>query len=159
MPYFGQVRVEGDEQLIRKLEWAERKKITEDAINEYSEWLKEEELAKYPQQRRVTRRAAYGGSFFSERQRRWFFAALRSGELELPYSRTDTLRNSWELRPLSTENVMIENTAPYGIYVIDDVYQSRMARAIGWETVSERIQKTAHVFAKYLHFALLKHFR
>ncbi len=67
MPYFANVRVEGDEQLIRKLEWAERKKITEDAIKEYSEWLKEEELAKYPQQRRVSRRSAYGVTFFSEK--------------------------------------------------------------------------------------------
>ncbi len=36
-------------------------------------------LREYPPQKSITRKAAYGVSFFSDKQRRFFFAALKSG--------------------------------------------------------------------------------
>lgn len=48
-----------------------------------------------PPYKYVSRKAAYGRSFFSDKQRRYFFAALKDGRIDTPYRRTGTLRGSW----------------------------------------------------------------
>ena len=53
-----------------------------DAANEYLLNV----LKAYPPQRSITRKEAYGVSFFTEKQRRWFFANLDN--LQIPYHRT-----------------------------------------------------------------------
>lgn len=96
-------------------------------------------LQEQPSYRYVSRREAYPevDGWFSERQRRWFFAALNSGELQLPYRRTQTLRNNWQ-RIGSGANQIIVNETPYGGFVFGDSQgqgQSRMSALIGWKTL------------------------
>ena len=43
-------------------------------------------LRSYPPQNYVTRKAAYGQTFFSDKQRRWFFAALEAENYRYPAS-------------------------------------------------------------------------
>lgn len=94
----------------------------------------------YPPEKRVTRRQAYGVTFFTAKQRRWFWAALNSGELELPYRRTNTLRDSWNISG-GNDRVMVTNTADYFKFVHERGRQSRMMTIIGWKTVSYWLQK------------------
>ena len=99
------------------------------------------ELQKYPPVRRVTRKQAYGVTFFSDRQRRWFFANLNSGDLKLPYRRTGQYRQGWKVMPFGQSNYIVVNDSPIGKYLQDSETQSRMARLIGWETWQMILQR------------------
>ncbi len=101
----------------------------------------------------MSRAAAYGTAFFSERQRRWFFAALKSGELQLPYSRTNALADSWRVEGLTSDHVRLLNEAPYAGYMIEQTRQSRMARLIGWKTTQQVIALHRRKFAQFFHEA------
>lgn len=95
-------------------------------------------LKHYPAYKYVSRRTAYGKPFFTERQRRWFFWALGSGNLKLPYTRTMTLKNGWQ-KTGNKWNPVIRNTVPYAHHVMSDDKQSRMSKKIGWRTISNNI--------------------
>lgn len=106
-------------------------------------------LQTYPPQKSVSRAEAYPevGGWFSKKQRRWFFAALNSGELQLPYQRTQTLRNNWQRIGQGASQIIVNET-DYGTFVFGDsagAGQSRMSSLIGWKTlpsiVAERQQR------------------
>lgn len=97
-------------------------------------------LRLYPPYKYVSRRAAYGQTFFSDRQRRWFFAALRDGQLEIPYKRTQALSRGWRKLGQGT-NLMIVNEAAHAGYVMGDGTQSRHAAAIGWKTTAQIVEE------------------
>ena len=92
-------------------------------------------LKLYPPQKSVSRRQAYGVTFFTEKQRRWFFASLKDGSLEIPYRRTQTLANGWK-QVGSGESSIIANETPYAALVMGAGEQSRHAVAIGWKDVN-----------------------
>lgn len=103
----------------------------------------------YPNYKYVSRQSAYGRTFFTDRQRKWFFAALNSGELQLPYRRSKELGQSFKVTRMGDNGLSISNTAPYARYVIGDVTQSRHAAKIGWKTLSAWVQsKTAEINAR-----------
>jgi len=56
--------------------------------------------------------------FVSDKQRRWFFAALRKGEVQVPYRRTGLLGKSWTTEVNISENeltgIVGNNTAYAG---------------------------------------------
>ena len=100
-------------------------------------------LKLYPQQRRVSRARAYpdapaGPGWFSEKQRRWFFANL--GDLQIPYRRTQQYAEGWK-KLGSGANMLVVNEAPHAIYMQDDRLQSRMAKLGGWVKLSEFIKQ------------------
>jgi len=99
------------------------------------------ELQEYePPNRFVTRKAAYGKSFFTRRQQKWFFWALRTGRIRVPYVRTHELRRSWRLHGKG-ESVYIQNDRSGVPYVMGDIGQSRHERMVGWETVGQFVEK------------------
>lgn len=113
-----------------------------EAVQQIADYLIGDErhgLKHYPAYRYVSRRQAYGRVFFSERQRRWFFAALNSGELHIPYRRTFALRQAWE-KGDDRWRPVIRNPLPYAPHVMDDERQSRMSRKMGWRTVGKVIE-------------------
>jgi hypothetical protein len=91
-------------------------------------------LQHYPEYKYVSRQEAYGKTFFSERQRRWFWAALHSGELQIPYRRTRTLRNAWEIMSLGSD-VLLVNETDYAPHVQQRLTQSRMMLLRNWQPV------------------------
>jgi hypothetical protein len=95
------------------------------------------QLRKYPPYQYVSRRRAYGKPFQSDRQRRWFFAALRSGELTLPYQRTNRLKQGWKLTRFGANDQLLTNEVPYARFVQQSP-QARMMTYIGWRT-QERV--------------------
>lgn len=87
-------------------------------------------LRQYPPQKRVT--IAQAGGWKSDKQRRWFFAALRRGEIQVPYHRTQQLADGWKILGYGKSS-FIANETSYAKYVMGDGDQSRMHELIGWQ--------------------------
>ena len=92
-----------------------------------------------PPQKSVSRADAYpdapaGPGWFSEKQRRWFFWALNSGELQIPYRRTQAIAQGWQILG-SGKNTIIVNEAPGVVFVHDDNLQSRHEAMVGWKKI------------------------
>lgn len=140
MPDFLNVTVTGMEDMGDRLTRFEEQ-VVSPALTRICDMLVDE-YKKYPDEKRVTRKQAFGGNgFFSDKQRRWFFANLRSGELELPYNRTRRFERSWNVSSVSNTEKTIKNAAPYSGFVMggaeDKTGQSRMQKLIGWKKVTE----------------------
>ena len=95
-------------------------------------------LRAYPPQQYVSRKAAYGQTFFSDRQRRWFFAALRSGDLQIPGKRTQTLAQGWKRL-----DDLVYNEVEYAKFVMGEDEQSRHEAMVGWLTTDQVVQQRA----------------
>lgn len=95
-------------------------------------------LRSYPPKNYVTRKAAYGQTFFSDRQRRWFFAALRSGDLQIPGKRTQTLAQGWKRL-----DDLVYNEVEYAKFVMGEDEQSRHEAMVGWLTTDQVVQQRA----------------
>jgi hypothetical protein len=128
------------QKITDKLDGFKRKQVLHQTLEEVGKLLMDD-LKQYPPQRHVSRAQAYGQTFSSDRQRRWFFAALASGELQLPYSRTNTLADAWKLEPLGSEGVGLINEAPYAGLVMGKGTQARMMKLIGWPTVESVLKR------------------
>jgi hypothetical protein len=112
-------------------------------------------LKHYPSQKRVTRAQAYGTTFFSDKQRRWFFAALKSGAISVPYRRTQTFRAGWRQIGKGIKSI-IANEVEYGGFLMGDSEQSRMHKLIGWKTLSKVIDERKSKIVKILEAAAKK---
>ena len=95
-------------------------------------------LRAYPPQQYVSRKAAYGQTFFSDRQRRWFFAALAHGDLEIPYPRTQTLSQGWR----RLDDIVV-NEVEYAKFVMGEGEQSRHEEKVGWLTTDRIVEQRA----------------
>jgi hypothetical protein len=95
-------------------------------------------LQNYPPQKRVPFREAYGP--MSAKQRRFFFAALKRGEITVPYKRTQTLRNNWEIVGAG-ETAILVNETPYAHLVMGEGEQARMMEMIGWKTTDAVVEE------------------
>lgn len=56
----------------------------------------------------------------SERQRRYVMAAIRRGDITVPYTRTGNIANRWSAQRLDT-GAILKNSADYARYVVGDV--------------------------------------
>jgi hypothetical protein len=92
----------------------------------------------YPPQKSVSRRLAYGVPFFTDKQRRWFFANLNEGKLEIPYKRTQRLSKGWK-KLGEGQNTIIVNEEPHADVVMGEG-QSRHAAKIGWQQMDDIIE-------------------
>lgn len=102
-------------------------------------------VAQYPPRKRLKRRAVYGQTFQSVRQRKWFFAALSNGDIEVPYRRglspgSESLGRKWTVYSLSPFTVVVGNNVSYARYVQDQEMQSRYMREVGWQTVQQVVE-------------------
>ena len=94
-------------------------------------------LRKEPRQKYVTRKAAYGKTFFTDRQRRWFFWALSNGNINVPYRRTGSMSASWRMTR-SENSVRYSNAAP-GVNFVMGAEQSRHEKMVGWKKADDTI--------------------
>jgi hypothetical protein len=76
--------------------------------------------------------------FTSDKQRRGFFARLRSGEIVVPYRRggpgSEALGRSWSIRPYGDMGAVLENSASYADLVHGADTQTAYMRGSGWKT-------------------------
>lgn len=101
----------------------------------------------YPPKNYVTRKAAYGVTFFTEKQRRWFFANLNEGNIDVPYVRTQQLSKGWR-QVGSGRTSFLANERAGAPYVVGDD-QSRHEAMVGWkkavDVIKERMSKALQV--------------
>lgn len=118
------------------------------------------EISKYPPRRHITIQQA--GGWASDKQRRWFFWALRSGNIEVPYRRgqspgSEDLGQRWAI---TTRNrgftVIVGNNASYGSFVQAHDRQSRMMKMIGWKTDQQVLDENKHEVVDYIRDAIKK---
>jgi hypothetical protein len=98
--------------------------------------LKHNEPYKY-----VTRKRAYGVTFFSAKQRAYVMAKIRSGEIKPGTNqRTGKTAAAWELRETNNGYGMsIVNPRAGAYYTRDDYGQARQPKLVGWRKVTKVI--------------------
>jgi len=128
------IEVEGVEEIRAKLKLLAGSQPRQEMTGEVADYVIEY-LQNQPAKKKVTRKQAFGRSFESDKQRRWFFASLADGSLVLPYGRTGQLKEGWKKRPLGS-NCEVYNQVPYAKHVQGDGTQSRMMKIIGWRTAT-----------------------
>ena len=128
------------------------KEVTK-AFGEYIIGNDQHGLRHYPPYRKVTRKQAYGVSFFSDKQRRWFFANLKD-HIDIPYRQTWQLKDGWKLNYPSKNQATIKNRVPYASLVMGDVGQNRMAAKKGWRKVSKVVADNIKGAMRMANFAL-----
>ena len=78
----------------------------------------------------------------SERQRRWFFAALRDGRIQVPYRRTMTLSRRWTTEVIASPaeiRGIVGNITTYGPWVQSEANQATIHQG-RWRT-AERVAR------------------
>lgn len=91
----------------------------------------------YPPYKYVSRKRAFGKTFESEKQRRYFFWALKNGIIRIGNHRTHRLSRGWKQQGSGQKSIII-NEVPYSPFVQGDEFiQSRMMGLIGWEQFDE----------------------
>lgn len=107
----------------------ELRRIVQDAIANDSVLKR---VINYPPERSVPQ------PFKSAKQRRFFFAALRSGQISVPYSRTYYLQRGWRYN--AGEGV-VTNGAPYaGMVMGEKAEQAGYFSGKGWLSVTDIAQ-------------------
>jgi hypothetical protein len=82
--------------------------------------------------RYVSRKSAYGRTFFSDAQRRWFFAnGAKVGNF-----RTGRLMKAWSIGGSAQTRLYLINSAPYAGFVIGSG-QARQPAKVGWRPAIE----------------------
>ena len=106
-----------------------RKQVADDLTKKLLEVVKNEP----PYSGGITRKQAYGVSFFSDKQRRWFFANLDN--LDIPYNRTHKTSDGWAI--INTgDGRTLENKSPNAWRVYGEK-QPRILGLIGWRKLSD----------------------
>jgi len=105
-------------------------------------------INRYPPVRRLTRRQVYGQPFQSAKQRRWFFAALRRGDIVVPYYRgqnpkSENLGQSWTVAMRDEDTAVVGTQVSYARYAMGRGKQSRYHQAVGWKTAEDQADAAA----------------
>jgi hypothetical protein len=66
-------------------------------------------------------------------------ARIREGSITIPYQRTNTLKDGWQVRGLPYKP-QIYNDVPYSQFVHGDTEQSRHEKAVGWRKFAEVVR-------------------
>jgi len=140
MPDFVGIDVKGIPELQRAL--AKAPGFVQDAVTEDVADYMLNVLREYPPQKRVTRRQAYGRTFQSMRQQRWFFWALKNGVIRVPYQRTQAVRRGWK-KVGSGRELIIANEEEGAFWTMDDYGQARLNKLVGWKKVGDIIRERA----------------
>ena len=134
------IEVDGIDEVRQKLKLLSGTQPMREMNEEVATFLMSE-LQKYPPRKHVSRKAAFGQTFQSDRQRRWFFASLADGSLKIPYGRSGAYRQNWEKMPFGSTNYIVTNDHPAAQYIQGDGTQSRQLKMVGWKSISEVIRR------------------
>jgi hypothetical protein len=115
----------------------EKQMVLSQSVNSVGEYMRYR-LKEYPAYRYVSRVAAYGRSFVSDKQRRWFFWALDAGIIHPGQSnRTGTLGRGWEIKQTGPKQIDLVNAVPYAKFVQGTAQeQARQPSMAGWDGIT-----------------------
>ena len=153
------IHIKGLEGLQKKIKTIEQMNGVKAAIQAASLHVKGK-IAKYPPRKKVTIQQA--GGWASDKQRRYFFWALREGKIEVPYRRGQSpgskdLGQKWTIS--TRDNGMtgiVGNNVSYGPYVQSGKQQSSMMGLIGWKTTDTVVQEESDEVMDILGKAIRK---
>ena len=147
------VEIPGLEVLLRKLSDLPPE-VQEQAVDQVGKFVMSEKvLGWYPKQKNVTRKAAYGKTFFTDKQRRWFWWAFRSGQIDVPYKRTGGFRAGWRMIGSGNQRHIVNDT-PGAIYLVAKGRQSRHEQKVGWQLTGERLKANAREIQEHMSGAI-----
>lgn len=153
-------RVRGVEKVNEYLKTVPRG-ATRTALDAITRWLigdSQSGLAHPEPYKYASRKSAYGFSFFTDKQRRWFFWALGEGIINPGQNnRTGESEGAWTFTPQSTTagyRYVITNPTTGAFYTRDDKGQARQPRKAGWKTVSEVVKKNLPAALRAAKFAV-----
>jgi hypothetical protein len=72
------------------------------------------------------------GRWASDKQRRYVMAAIRRGDIRVPYQRTGGLANRWSAARIKPGLWTIKNSAPYAIWVVSQDDQHKIFHKGRW---------------------------
>lgn len=104
----------------------------------------------------ITRKSVYGETFKTPLQRRWFFWALGTGQIDVPYKRrgkTGGIQSSWQLVGRGEKTTII-NEAKAAIYLYDNQKQSRFMglMGVGWNKIGVILaQYTPQMYRSFMN--------
>lgn len=81
--------------------------------------------------------------FKTDRQRRFFFAALRDGRIVVPYQRTRNLADGWTVEKRGREGYALTNSVGYTRYVHGSAYGTGQAgyHAGNWQLTRDVVEE------------------
>lgn len=94
------------------------------------------------------------GGFKSDKQRKFFFAALREGKIEVPYQRgtspgSERLSTKWRME-FGAFSAKAWNEASYAPLELDAERQAEYHRITGWKTVQQVARDEAEPVARII---------
>jgi hypothetical protein len=114
------------------------KKHVKDVIAAFAEYLLGNDrhgLRHYEPYKYVKRKSAYGVTFFTDKQRRWFWA--NGGPDMIGNNRTGATAKAWEYKAVKGGmGFELSNATAGGIYTRSDKLQARQPAKVGWRKVS-----------------------
>ncbi len=133
------ITIQGLNALQRKLSQAQFERAVSTGLKTAAVELKGR-LAEYPP------RIPGAVDFVSDRQRRYFFYALRAGIIEVPYRRgtspgSERFGQSWTVKSRDWHTVVVGNDTSYGPYLMDPDEQSFFHFEGNWKTTDQVIDK------------------
>lgn len=139
------LHIEGLDKLIGKLESMAQLRKVKAGVRAAAIHIKGK-IAQYPARKHITIKQV-GGWKEGGDQRRWFFAALRSGAIEVPYRRgispsSESLGRKWTIQERDGGmTAVVGNNVSYAAFVQDEDNQSTMMRMIGWTTTQQVVEE------------------
>lgn len=135
------VRMSGVEEIqafIKRLVPRGMKKAAMFAVAEYIIGNDSHGLRHEPGYKYVTRKSAYGFTWFTERQRRWFWA--NGGPDMIGNNRTGAIKDGWDFTDQGGwDRVQLMNNAPGVQWVMGDK-QARQPAKVGWRKAADVVQ-------------------
>lgn len=138
----------GIPELTRKITYLTSEEAAGAGVEEANEYTIEL-LKSYPPYHYVSTQQA--GGWKSEKQRRYVMAAIRRGDIQIPYRRTQTLAQGWKAVG-SGVNQIVANETPYAGWTMGEGTQSQMMQLRGWTAATARLRaatpRLAQIFAR-----------
>jgi len=156
------IHIEGIEPLLAKIKSLQELRPVVGAIKAAALHVKGKVAVyseeKRPKEKRPTRASVYGSVFKTEKQRRYFFWALRKGEIEVPYRRgvspgSQTFGRRWTIAMSNAGlTAKIGNNAGYGPLLMDSTRQSLYAKAVGWRTTDAILDEETETVTRLITY-------
>jgi hypothetical protein len=151
------VRLEGDDRLIARINSAAKLRNFRRGVKRATLYLRGE-AREYPPS--PSGRPQFPTGFNSEKQRKYFFWALRKGEIDVPYRRgqspnSENLQQRWSVSFRSAGLVgVVGNNASYARLVQGPERQAQYHKRTGWKTTTRILEEERRFVMSILSDAL-----
>ena len=156
MPDGATIEIKGLDEAVKKLETMAQLRKVHAGIRAAGMYVKGK-IAKYPARKHISIQSL--GGWKSDKQRKWFFANLRAGTIDVPYRRgispgSQALGRKWTSKYNKAKfETVVGNTASYARLVQGDK-QTEMMKRIGWKTTETVAEKEVKRVQEYVFEAV-----